>query len=36
LRQCVAVRRITLVQERLVEKRVGEDGVHDRLGTPYR
>jgi hypothetical protein len=36
LRQCLAVRQIALIEERLIEERVGEDGVHERFGTPYR
>jgi len=30
------MRRVALVQERVIEKRVSEDGVHDALGTPYK
>jgi hypothetical protein len=34
--QRVRVRRVTRVQQSLIEKRVGEDGVHEDLETPYR
>jgi hypothetical protein len=34
LREGTAMRRVTRVQQRLIEKCVGEDGVHDDLETP--